>query len=75
MMRVSEQTLGGSTSVGTTLYYNNIKNLINDNATFTSLTNVGKAITEGVEASLRRNSRTICRCAPTTPIPTPMTGS
>jgi vitamin B12 transporter len=45
-----EQTLGASTSFGGTFYYNNIKNLINDNATFTSLTNVGKAITEGVEA-------------------------
>jgi vitamin B12 transporter len=45
-----EQALGGSTTFGATFYYNNIRNLINDNATFTSLTNVGKAITEGVEA-------------------------
>ena len=45
-----EQALGGSTSFGATFYYNNIKNLISNNATFTSLANVGKAITEGVEA-------------------------
>jgi len=45
-----EQALGANTSFGATFYYNNIKNLIDDNSTFTSLTNVGKAITQGVEA-------------------------
>ena len=36
--------------MGVTGYYNHIKNLIDDNASFTSLANVGKAITQGLEA-------------------------
>src|SRR5438067_8298485 len=35
---------------GATYFHNNITNLINANATFTSLENVGRATTEGVEA-------------------------
>ncbi|HEX4078256.1 MAG TPA: TonB-dependent receptor [Rhizomicrobium sp.] len=35
---------------GGTYYRNDIKNLINDNATYTSYANVGKAETDGVEA-------------------------
>jgi vitamin B12 transporter len=35
---------------GVTYFHNNIKNLIEDNADFTSLTNVGRAVTEGVES-------------------------
>jgi vitamin B12 transporter len=35
---------------GITYFHNNIKNLIEDNADFTSLTNVGRAVTEGVES-------------------------
>src|SRR5437763_11512182 len=35
---------------GATYFHNEITNLINANATFTSLENVGKATTEGVEA-------------------------
>lgn len=45
-----EQALGGNFSFGATGYYNNIKNLIDNNATFSSLANVGKAVTQGVEA-------------------------
>lgn len=44
-----EQALGESVSFGGTYYHNSIKNLIDENATFTSLTNVGKAITQGAE--------------------------
>jgi vitamin B12 transporter len=35
---------------GVTYFHNNIKNLIDDNADFTSLTNVGRAVTDGVES-------------------------
>jgi vitamin B12 transporter len=35
---------------GVTYFHINIKNLIDDNADFTSLTNVGRAVTEGVES-------------------------
>lgn len=35
---------------GATYYYNKISNLIDDNATFTSLANVGRAHTDGVES-------------------------
>ena len=45
-----EQGLGDQVSFGATWYYNKIKNLINTNATETSYVNVGKAITDGVEA-------------------------
>ena len=45
-----EQPLAGDRVVfGATYFHNDIKNLINANATFTSLVNVGKATTEGVE--------------------------
>ena len=37
---------------GATYFHNDIKNLINANATFTSLENVGRATTEGVETFL-----------------------
>jgi vitamin B12 transporter len=46
-----EQALFSRTvNFGATLYRNDIKNLIDDNADFTSYTNVGKARTEGVES-------------------------
>jgi len=35
---------------GATYYYNHITDLIDDNATFTSFTNIGKAHTDGVES-------------------------
>ena len=35
---------------GVTYFHNNIKNLIDDNADFTSLTNIGRAVTDGVES-------------------------
>ncbi len=35
---------------GVTYFRNNIKNLIDDNADFTSLVNVGRAVTDGVES-------------------------
>jgi len=46
-----EQPLAGErVRFGATYFHNDIKNLINANATFTSLENVGQATTEGVEA-------------------------
>ena len=45
-----EQAVGETFSFGATGYYNNIKNLIDNNATFSSYANVGKAVTQGVEA-------------------------
>src|SRR5947207_4252159 len=46
-----EQPLAGDrVRFGATYFHNDIKNLINANATFTSLENVGEATTEGVEA-------------------------
>ena len=45
-----EQALAGErVSFGATYFHNDITNLINANATFTSLENVGEATTEGVE--------------------------
>jgi vitamin B12 transporter len=45
-----EQPLAGDrVRFGATYFHNDIKNLINANATFTSLVNVGQATTEGVE--------------------------
>jgi vitamin B12 transporter len=45
-----EQAWGGDTlRFGATYFRNNIKNLINVNADFTSYANVGRAVTEGVE--------------------------
>ncbi len=46
-----EQTLaGGSLRFGATYFHNNISNLIGDSADFTTLINVGRAVTEGVES-------------------------
>jgi vitamin B12 transporter len=46
-----EQPLAGDrVRFGATYFHNDIRNLINANATFTSLENVGEATTEGVEA-------------------------
>lgn len=46
-----EQPLfGNAVRFGGTWYHNDIRNLINDNATFTTYVNVGKAETDGVEA-------------------------
>jgi vitamin B12 transporter len=45
-----EQAVAGErVRFGATYFHNDIKNLINANATFTSLENVGQATTEGVE--------------------------
>ena len=41
---------GGKIRFGATYFRNNIKNLIEDNADFTSYANVGRAVTEGVES-------------------------
>jgi vitamin B12 transporter len=46
-----EQSLsGGSIRFGATYFRNNIKNLIESNADFTSYANVGRAVTDGVES-------------------------
>ena len=46
-----EQALLGDTlQFGATYFRNNIKNLIDENADFTSLTNIGRARTDGVES-------------------------
>jgi vitamin B12 transporter len=46
-----EQSIpGGKIRFGATYFRNNIKNLIEDNADFTSYANVGRAVTEGVES-------------------------
>ena len=46
-----EQTLAhGRVSFGATWFHNDIKNLITDNATFTTNINVGRATTSGVES-------------------------
>ena len=46
-----EQSLfGDSLQLGATYFRNNIKNLIDENADFTSLTNIGRARTDGVES-------------------------
>jgi len=42
--------LSGAIELGATYFRNDIKNLISNNATFTSYANVGKAETDGVEA-------------------------
>ena len=48
-----EQGLSGDiVRFGATYFRNNIKNLIADNTDFTSLTNVGRAVTDGVESFL-----------------------
>jgi vitamin B12 transporter len=46
-----EQAVWGNTvSFGVTYFRNDIKNLITDNADFTSYANVGRAVTDGVES-------------------------
>lgn len=45
-----EQGLANSVAFGATYFRNNIKNLIADNATFTTYVNIGRALTDGVEA-------------------------
>jgi vitamin B12 transporter len=45
-----EQRLADSVQFGITYYRNNIKDLITDNATFTSYANIGRAMTDGVES-------------------------
>jgi vitamin B12 transporter len=42
--------LSNKLQLGATYYYNKIKDLIDDNATFTSFANVGRAHTDGVES-------------------------
>ena len=41
---------GGRIQFGATYFYNRIRNLIDDNATFTSWANIGRAHTDGVES-------------------------
>jgi vitamin B12 transporter len=41
---------GNAVRFGATYFHNDIKNLITDNADFTSLANVGRAVTQGVES-------------------------
>jgi vitamin B12 transporter len=46
-----EQSLGAyPVRFGATYFRNNIKNLIDDNADFTSFANIGRAVTDGVES-------------------------
>lgn len=45
-----EQRVADSLQFGVTYFRNNIKNLIADNATFTSYANIGRAMTDGVES-------------------------
>lgn len=45
-----QSSLGEKVRFGITYFRNNIKNLIEDNADFTSYANVGRAVTEGVES-------------------------
>jgi vitamin B12 transporter len=45
-----EQRLADSVQFGATYFRNDIKNLITDNADFTSYANVGRAVTDGVES-------------------------
>jgi vitamin B12 transporter len=46
-----EQAVAGNVvRFGATYFHNDIKNLITDNADFTSLVNVGRAVTQGVES-------------------------
>jgi len=47
-----QAALNDSLRFGITYFHNNIKDLIADNADFTSYTNVGRAVTEGVESFL-----------------------
>ena len=53
-----EQAAGDTVRFGIAYFRNNIKNLITENADFTSLANVGRAVTDGVEsfASYRATS-------------------
>lgn len=45
-----EQALGGQARIGVTYFDNHLHNLIDENATFTSYANVGRATTSGVES-------------------------
>jgi vitamin B12 transporter len=47
---VEQAALGGAIRFGATYFRNDIKNLIDDNADFTSYANVGRAVTDGVES-------------------------
>ncbi|MFX9224398.1 TonB-dependent receptor, partial [Acinetobacter baumannii] len=47
---VKQSVLNDRLSAGVTYFHNDITNLIQSNATFTSYVNVGKAKTQGVEA-------------------------
>jgi vitamin B12 transporter len=45
-----EQRLAGSLQFGITYFHNYLKNLIDDNATFTSYTNIDRVTTDGIES-------------------------
>jgi vitamin B12 transporter len=47
-----EQDLGGTARFGATWYHNQLHNLIDSNATFTSFANVDRATTQGLESFL-----------------------
>jgi vitamin B12 transporter len=53
-----EQALAARTvRLGVTYFHNIIKNLITDNADFTSYTNIGRAVTDGVESYITYQAR------------------
>jgi len=53
-----EQSLAGEAlRFGATYFRNNIKNLIDDNADFTSYANIGRAVTQGVESFIAYQPR------------------
>ena len=52
-----EQAAGKTLRFGATYFHNYIKNLITDNADFTSYTNVGRATTDGVESFVATQAR------------------
>ncbi len=56
-------------SFGVTYFRNNIKNLITDNADFTSYANVGRAMTQGVESFIAYQPIKTLHYDSTTPIP------
>jgi len=47
---IEQAILSDTVRFGVTYFRNNIKNLIDDNADFTSFANVGRAVTDGVES-------------------------
>ncbi len=65
-----EQTLGGAVAAGVTWFHNDIRNLIDFDATFTPV-NIGKARTQGVESFISWKPLDALSLRPTIPIPMP----